>query len=195
MLPRTNFDNSDENWKKIPGDFDKEYFINKKGEVRRYFESIQKSPYKKAENCFRYMKPSITPVGFNNGYLSISLAKNGRSRIQYIHRLLAITFIPNPENKPQVNHIDGNSLNNDLSNLEWATAKENIRHAWAIGLCTPHGPKNSKGSVSNVSIEAVASIRQMRKEGMTMRQIAKLHSCSMSLICKLLNNKIKTHAA
>lgn len=59
-----------------------------------------------------------------------------------IHRLIAITFIPNPENKPQVNHKDGNKLNNHVSNLEWVTGSENLKHAYRLGLKQQYGARN-----------------------------------------------------
>lgn len=54
--------------------------------------------------------------------------------MEYIHRLVATTFIPNPNNKPEVNHIDGNKENNNVTNLEWVTKSENGFHAYRIGL-------------------------------------------------------------
>ena len=75
----------------------------------------------------RILKPSNI-----NGYRRVHISKN---KTMYIHRLVAETFIPNPENKPFVNHIDGNRQNNMVKNLEWCTQKENVHHAWSIGLC------------------------------------------------------------
>lgn len=67
------------------------------------------------------------------GYLSIQLMKEDIRRHITVHRLVALSFIPNPENKPQVNHIDGNKKNNKVYNLEWNTPKENVTHAYKIG--------------------------------------------------------------
>jgi hypothetical protein len=69
------------------------------------------------------------------GYYIVTLVNENERKNQFIHRLLAQHFLPNPRNKPQVNHIDGNKQNNCLSNLEWVTAKENAQHAARIGLC------------------------------------------------------------
>lgn len=63
-----------------------------------------------------------------NGYLGVTVYKNSIAYTKYIHRLVADSFIPNTENKPQINHIDENKTNNVISNLEWSTAKENSNH-------------------------------------------------------------------
>ena len=68
------------------------------------------------------------------GYIRVELWADGKGRKYLLHRLLAQAFIPNPENKPQVNHIDGDKRNNRLSNLEWVTQSENQIHAYRTGL-------------------------------------------------------------
>lgn len=70
----------------------------------------------------------------NGGYLRVTLHKNGKTKKHLVHRLIAETFIPNPWNKPEVNHKDGNKRNNNVSNLEWSTRKENLDHADKTGL-------------------------------------------------------------
>ena len=64
----------------------------------------------------------------SKGYLRVPLFKDGKRKWHKVHRLVAQAFIPNPENKPQVNHIDGNKQNNSITNLEWVTDAENKEH-------------------------------------------------------------------
>ena len=69
-----------------------------------------------------------------DGYERVVLTKDGIRKTYLVHRLVATAFIPNPENKTTINHIDGNKRNNNVSNLEWATEKENQNHKWKNGL-------------------------------------------------------------
>lgn len=77
-----------------------------------------------------FLKPGTS----SNGYLTIVVCAEGKRRSELIHRLLAILFIPNPENKRTVNHKNGIKQDNQLSNLEWATDQENIQHAFDNGM-------------------------------------------------------------
>lgn len=69
-------------------------------------------------------------VSRNRKYMVVSVSENGKQKMFYVHRLVASAFIPNPEEKPQVNHIDGNPSNNNVKNLEWVTGRENVLHAY-----------------------------------------------------------------
>ena len=68
------------------------------------------------------------------GYPSVTIQRGDLRKTIYVHRLVAGAFVPNPEGKPEVNHIDGDKSNNHVSNLEWCTRQENIEHAWRTGL-------------------------------------------------------------
>lgn len=74
----------------------------------------------------------LKPVRGKDGYLRCNIAQDGKFRLWLVHRLVAEAFIPNPDNKPEVNHIDGDKTNNNVSNLEWVTREENIRHAHKV---------------------------------------------------------------
>jgi hypothetical protein len=88
----------------------------------------------------RLLKPGL----MTSGYKMIFLKKDKKAKMFSIHRLLAIHFIPNPNNLPQVNHKDGNKLNNSIDNLEWCTQSHNIQHAYDTGLKT-YRPLHYKG--------------------------------------------------
>lgn len=72
-----------------------------------------------------------------NKYFIVSMHQNGKQKTEYVHRLIALTFIPNKQNKPQINHINGIKTDNRVENLEWATSKENMHHARTNGLLIP----------------------------------------------------------
>jgi transposase len=87
------------------------------------------------------------------GYYRIQLkADDGTKNTLLVHRLVALAFIPNPENKPEVNHIDGNKLNNDVSNLEWTTKHENMKHAHLLKLRDNNGTGNPRNLLTEKEV-------------------------------------------
>ena len=98
----------------------------------------------------------LTNILDTSGYYRVKLVCNdGISRKFLVHRLLAQVFIPNPENKPCVNHIDGDKTNNSLSNLEWVTVLENNLHAFKIGLNSNNGSNNPRTLLSEDLVELI----------------------------------------
>lgn len=114
-----------EEWRDIKG-YEGLYKISNIGRVKSYqtFGNNQKIG----------REHFITPTLTTNGYYRVELIKDNQRKTHRIHRLVAFAFLPNPENKPYINHIDGNRLNNHITNLEWCTQKENNEHAIRTGL-------------------------------------------------------------
>lgn len=75
------------------------------------------------------------------GYTNVTLSKDGKPYVFLLHRLVASVFIPNPDNLPMVNHIDGNPRNNNVENLEWCTCKQNLEHARVVLMNPPNNHK------------------------------------------------------
>jgi len=97
------------------------------------------------------------------GYYTVRLSQAGVTKTYLLHRLLALNFIPNPENKPFVNHINGDKLDYRLCNLEWSTESENMQHAFATGLCK--APILNCKKVSDVATGKIFdSVMQAAKE-------------------------------
>ena len=102
-----------------------------------------------AGRCRRKGSDNDHSMRMKKGYLVTDLYEHGKRKTERVHRLVAEAFVPNPDGKPEVNHKDGNRLNNRADNLEWCTKKENCRHAWDNGLAKPSrsmlGRKNPNG--------------------------------------------------
>lgn len=96
------------------------------------------------------------------GYLAVVLCQNGKKATFRVHRLVALMFIDNPENKEEVNHIDGNKHNNCLSNLEWVTRKENNAHARKNGLKHENKPVKLT-NLENGEVDVFYSISEASK--------------------------------
>lgn len=120
-------DLENEIWKDIQG-YEGIYQVSNLGRVKRLaHEDVY---YRKDTNkqCHRPVGEKILKLlHAHDGYLDICLMRNGADSYYAVHRLVAAAFIPNPENKPQVNHIDGNRSNNVVHNLEWCTCQENVQ--------------------------------------------------------------------
>lgn len=86
-------------------------------------------------DCGRVARLMNEPFTDSQGYKFIKLRIDHKPHKRLIHRLVAQAFIPNPNNKKEVNHIDGNKANNNVANLEWVTHAENVLHAWKNSLC------------------------------------------------------------
>lgn len=137
-------------WFDIPG-FEGRYKISKDGQVLSLEHSIWNG------RCYRKIPEKVLKWRYDGSdYAYVRLFYDTNKYVQkHIHRLVAEIFIPNPENKPTVNHIDGNKRNNYVDNLEWATYQENIKHAYKIGLNhSTKGYKHSEETKRKISEKA-----------------------------------------
>ena len=126
----------------------------------------------------RHVKPQMN----GKGYLRVSIG----GKLQFVHRLVAEKYIPNPENKSQVNHIDGNKLNNSVDNLEWVTNLENRRHAVENDLHL----KGEKCPYAKLTASDVDFIRKHTE--LNAVQLAEMFHISRSYVSSIRNNKFIT---
>lgn len=128
---------------------------------------------------YKIIKPSIK----KSGYASVIMCINGKVIHRRLHRLVAETFIPNPDNKPCVNHKDGNKLNNHVSNLEWCTYKENIKHALDTGLMP--SIKGSNNPKAKITFEIAEQIRADYKIIKSYRKVAQKYNIDYTSVADI----------
>ena len=132
-----------EEWVPAIGHEDK-YEVSNYGRVRR-IDLNPTNPRGRPNKMYGHI---FEPTKANNGYMRISI---GMDR-DYVHRIVAKHFLPNPDNLPVVNHIDGNKQNNYVGNLEWCTQKHNAEHASRTGLINRDSEERKIAAVKNLSI-------------------------------------------
>lgn len=127
-------------WKDIPN-YEGLYQASNLGRIKsiRYFNHVNNQIYPRE----KILKPILN----EKGYCRVDLSKSGESKRHRVHRLVAKTFLPNPYNLLEVNHIDGNKQNNNVNNLEWCSHSYNMKEACKLGLVIP--PKRTKKHNNN----------------------------------------------
>ena len=108
--------------------------INQEPEIYKPIKDYDNYSISNLGNVKNNTNNKLLKIQKSSRYSTIGLNHNSKTNAFLIHRLVAQAYIPNPENKEQVNHIDGNKANNLLCNLEWMTQSENIQHSFDIGL-------------------------------------------------------------
>ncbi len=168
----------DEIWKDING-YEGYYQVSNFGRVRsveREINPVNQNPHTR-QGYILTSSPKTTL------YCRISLSRDNKVKKVLIHRLVASAFIPNPENKTQVNHIDLNPSNNHISNLEWVTDLENKKHSMDINPSLKYKPFRSL----KLNRSAILDIKTGNLTGY---EYAKKYNCSQGLISMARNNRV-----
>ena len=129
----------------------------------------------------------------SSNYKKVILTNEGKERKNlYVHRLIALKFIENPQNLPIVNHKDGNKWNNNISNLEWVTHKENDSHAVKLGLkkVSTYNRYRVGKTTRRFGFDEVKEIKLLFEKGISKKEISIIFNCYDSIICNILNGKL-----
>jgi hypothetical protein len=165
------------------------YEISKAGEIR----SIDRLAYYPQNGGWILKKGKLLKPGVNScGYKSAVLYINGKTFNKTIHSLVSETFIGERPNGLFVNHIDGNKLNNHISNLEYVTPKENTNHAHLLGLFKCRKGENNPNA--KLDLSKLNDIFSLRKFGLKQRVIADILEISQQTVSAVLCKKVWSHS-
>ena len=166
----------EEIWRKIE-DFSR-YEISNKGNLKANLKFRKGRDYQSI-----ILNPSKDKDGY---YRTILVSDDGIKKNKLIHRLVAESFIPNPENKPCVNHIDGIKDNNILHNLEWCTVKENNNHAIKLGLSgQAGGEKHHMAKLNSIQVEEI----KRNENNLSQSKLAFKYGISQCQVSRIVNNQ------
>jgi len=160
-------------WKDVIG-YEGLYQISNLGRCKRLYKHRKD----------KILKPVKTPLG----YFNYSFCINSKNKTVSVHRLVALHFIPNLNNYPEVNHIDADKSNYSMDNLEWCTRSQNMKHAHSLGLVFPDKATKTIRKVNEFNKEIIL---KMKKKGFTLQEISCISGISISTISKTVNNPLE----
>lgn len=131
----------------------------------------------------------IVPIKMKSGYYYIHLCHGKDTKQARLHRVVASAFIPNPENKKQVNHINGNKSDNRVSNLEWCDNLYNMRHAMKIGLFNPAGENNPSSKLKKEDVNKIREEYCYKTKGKDTRALAEKYGVTNVMISKIVRGE------
>lgn len=167
-------DLENEIWLDVVG-YEKIYVVSNMGRVKRIMHRKNKT------------NTLMTSCPNKKGYHMIRFSVNGKAHTAFLSRVVAIAHIPNPENKPEVNHLFGKD-DNRVQSLEWSTTKENIHHAWRTGLS-----KSKKGENHNNATLTEENVLDIRASTLKPNELASIYEVNVQAIYKILSRKRWNH--
>ena len=173
-----------EQWKSIAG-FEGSYEVSDYGRVRSLPRSV---PYLSHGIWWTRSIPTRilkSHISAGRKYLHLPLHKDGKQTNHVVHRLVAQAFIPNPENKPQVNHIEQPKTNNSVGNLEWATTKEDGLHKATHGLML----KGSRHPHAKLNTKQVIEMRKLYAQGYTNVELTSLFNVGRTSVSSVVHRQ------
>jgi hypothetical protein len=174
-------------WLPVVG-YEDYYEVRNLGRIKSHNRKVN---CKNNSTSIRFGKILKPQVDRKWGGLNVILCNPFGQKRSKIHRLVAIAFIPNPQNKPEVNHIDGDRFNNCVSNLEWVTSSENKQHAYDTGLKIP--VKGEDHCRAKLNPELISLAIAMRANGSKLKEISELVGVSSCTLSKAINGKSWKH--
>src|SRR3990167_6659485 len=174
----------EEIWKDIKG-YEWFYQVSNLGGVKSLSRLIKRKVWTP------YNGKALKGHNDKDGYLKVLIRNNEIVKYLFIHRLVAISFMENQYNKPQVNHIDGNKKNNVVENLEWCSAHENRLHAYKIGLQSKVGEKHHMVKLKEKNIFKIRNLFASGK--MKQREIAQNFNVTPHTISDIHTRRSWTH--
>lgn len=177
-------------WKDIKG-FEGYYQVSNLGNLKGLDRHVKHNYGGYALRKSKLLKPNIQ----STGYFAAHLKMTPKYSCILVHRIVAEAFIPNPENKPQVNHINAIKTDNRVENLEWCTSKENIKHSHIMGLQSSESRQGEKNNFAKLTEKEVLSIRDEynSKDKITHQEIGLKYGVSGASISNIVLRKTWKH--